>query len=159
MCWTSLRRILITGMYCPISLDFICSNPCLSRFQVHLDCVQFYASSDNVSLLPLVVRLNSVKAPWYFRHTHVRAANCNGGRLKLITEDPPFYRSVAALFGSEYFSCYLAKIHYAFVYSCLDFCILRFWLTISLQPLPSSPCVPARGWINAGCTRRASGII
>jgi len=31
-------------------------------FQVHLDCVQFYASSDNVSLLPLVVRLNSVKA-------------------------------------------------------------------------------------------------
>ncbi|KAF8908113.1 gamma-tubulin complex, DGRIP84/SPC97 component [Gymnopilus junonius] len=30
-------------------------------FQVHLDCVQFYASSDNVSLLPLVVRLNSVK--------------------------------------------------------------------------------------------------
>ncbi|RDB26745.1 Spindle pole body component alp4 [Hypsizygus marmoreus] len=31
-------------------------------FQVHLDCVQFYASSENVSLLPLVVRLNSVKA-------------------------------------------------------------------------------------------------
>ncbi|PPQ99977.1 hypothetical protein CVT24_009553 [Panaeolus cyanescens] len=31
-------------------------------FQVHLDCVQFYASSDNVSLLPLVVRLNSVKS-------------------------------------------------------------------------------------------------
>ena len=30
--------------------------------QVHLDCVQFYASSENVSLLPLVVRLNSVKA-------------------------------------------------------------------------------------------------
>ncbi|XP_006456070.1 hypothetical protein AGABI2DRAFT_188151 [Agaricus bisporus var. bisporus H97] len=30
-------------------------------FQVHLDCVQFYASSENVSLLPLVVRLNSVK--------------------------------------------------------------------------------------------------
>ena len=31
------------------------------RFQVHLNCVQFYASSENVSLLPLVVRLNSVK--------------------------------------------------------------------------------------------------
>ncbi|EFI26669.1 gamma-tubulin complex component 2 [Coprinopsis cinerea okayama7 len=31
-------------------------------FQIHLDCVQFYASSENVSLLPLVVRLNSVKA-------------------------------------------------------------------------------------------------
>ncbi|TFK37007.1 Spc98 family-domain-containing protein [Crucibulum laeve] len=31
-------------------------------FQVHLSCVQFYASSENVSLLPLVVRLNSVKA-------------------------------------------------------------------------------------------------
>ena len=31
--------------------------------QVHLDCVQFYASSENVSLLPLVVRLNSVKTP------------------------------------------------------------------------------------------------
>ncbi|KAF7968072.1 hypothetical protein HWV62_32061 [Athelia sp. TMB] len=30
-------------------------------FKVHLDCVQFYASSENVSLLPLVVRLNSVK--------------------------------------------------------------------------------------------------
>jgi len=30
-------------------------------FQVHLNCVQFYASSENVSLLPLVVRLNSVK--------------------------------------------------------------------------------------------------
>ncbi|KAF9561696.1 hypothetical protein CPC08DRAFT_749834 [Agrocybe pediades] len=30
-------------------------------FLIHLDCVQFYASSDNVSLLPLVVRLNSVK--------------------------------------------------------------------------------------------------
>ncbi|KAF8960629.1 Spc98 family-domain-containing protein [Flammula alnicola] len=32
------------------------------RWDVHLDCVQFYASSDNVSLLPLVVRLNSVKS-------------------------------------------------------------------------------------------------
>ncbi|KAH6904213.1 gamma-tubulin complex component 2 [Coprinopsis sp. MPI-PUGE-AT-0042] len=31
-------------------------------FQIHLDCVQFYASSENVSLLPLVVRLNSVKS-------------------------------------------------------------------------------------------------
>ncbi|KAF8347430.1 gamma-tubulin complex, DGRIP84/SPC97 component [Amanita rubescens] len=30
-------------------------------FQVHLNCVQYYASSENVSLLPLVVRLNSVK--------------------------------------------------------------------------------------------------
>ncbi|TDL20542.1 hypothetical protein BD410DRAFT_829604 [Rickenella mellea] len=29
--------------------------------QVHVDCVQFYASSENVSLLPLVVRLNSVR--------------------------------------------------------------------------------------------------
>ncbi|KAH9855480.1 Spc98 family-domain-containing protein [Lenzites betulinus] len=29
---------------------------------VHLDCVQFYASSENVSLLPLVVRLNSIKS-------------------------------------------------------------------------------------------------
>jgi gamma-tubulin complex component 2 len=29
--------------------------------QVYLNCVQFYASSENVSLLPLVVRLNSVK--------------------------------------------------------------------------------------------------
>ncbi|TFK24131.1 hypothetical protein FA15DRAFT_669893 [Coprinopsis marcescibilis] len=31
-------------------------------FQIHLDCVQFYASSENVSLLPLVIRLNSVKS-------------------------------------------------------------------------------------------------
>jgi len=31
-------------------------------FTVHLDCVQFYASSENVSLLPLVVRLSSVKS-------------------------------------------------------------------------------------------------
>ncbi|EIW56156.1 uncharacterized protein TRAVEDRAFT_60139 [Trametes versicolor FP-101664 SS1] len=31
-------------------------------YQVHLDCVQFYASSENVSLLPLVVRLNSIKS-------------------------------------------------------------------------------------------------
>lgn len=30
-------------------------------FKVHLNCVQFYASSENVSLLPLVVRLNSIK--------------------------------------------------------------------------------------------------
>ncbi|KAI0051581.1 hypothetical protein FA95DRAFT_1587124 [Auriscalpium vulgare] len=30
--------------------------------KVHIDCVQFYASSENVSLLPLVVRLNSIKA-------------------------------------------------------------------------------------------------
>ncbi|KAJ7491219.1 gamma-tubulin complex, DGRIP84/SPC97 component [Mycena latifolia] len=30
-------------------------------FKVYLNCVQFYASSENVSLLPLVVRLNSVK--------------------------------------------------------------------------------------------------
>ncbi|KAH7926608.1 hypothetical protein BV22DRAFT_1086750, partial [Leucogyrophana mollusca] len=28
----------------------------------HLDCVQYYASSENVSLLPLVVRLSSIKA-------------------------------------------------------------------------------------------------
>lgn len=34
--------------------DVLCSK-------VHLDCVQFYASSENVSLLPLVVRLNSIK--------------------------------------------------------------------------------------------------
>ncbi|KDQ51905.1 hypothetical protein JAAARDRAFT_184745 [Jaapia argillacea MUCL 33604] len=32
-------------------------------FKVHLDCVQYYASSENVSLLPLVVRLNSIKTP------------------------------------------------------------------------------------------------
>ncbi|EIN05477.1 hypothetical protein PUNSTDRAFT_115910 [Punctularia strigosozonata HHB-11173 SS5] len=30
-------------------------------FKVHLDCVQFYASSENVSLLPLVVRLSSIR--------------------------------------------------------------------------------------------------
>ncbi|EIW87341.1 hypothetical protein CONPUDRAFT_45986 [Coniophora puteana RWD-64-598 SS2] len=30
-------------------------------FKFHLDCVQYYASSENVSLLPLVVRLNSIK--------------------------------------------------------------------------------------------------
>ncbi|KAL1739389.1 hypothetical protein HDZ31DRAFT_68990 [Schizophyllum fasciatum] len=30
-------------------------------FKIHLDCVQFYASSENVSLLPLVVRLSSIK--------------------------------------------------------------------------------------------------
>ncbi|KAF7305147.1 Spindle pole body component [Mycena kentingensis (nom. inval.)] len=30
-------------------------------FKVYLNCVQFYASSENVTLLPLVVRLNSVK--------------------------------------------------------------------------------------------------
>ncbi|ETW75455.1 hypothetical protein HETIRDRAFT_461322 [Heterobasidion irregulare TC 32-1] len=30
--------------------------------QVHIDCVQFYASSENVSLLPLVVRLDSIKS-------------------------------------------------------------------------------------------------
>ncbi|KIY61518.1 hypothetical protein CYLTODRAFT_384578 [Cylindrobasidium torrendii FP15055 ss-10] len=30
-------------------------------FKVYLDCVQYYASSDNVSLLPLVVRLNSIQ--------------------------------------------------------------------------------------------------
>lgn len=29
--------------------------------QIHVNCVQFYASSENVSLLPLVVRLNSIK--------------------------------------------------------------------------------------------------
>ncbi|PFH47040.1 hypothetical protein AMATHDRAFT_77395 [Amanita thiersii Skay4041] len=32
-----------------------------NHWYVHLNCVQFYASSENVSLLPLVVRLNSVK--------------------------------------------------------------------------------------------------
>lgn len=32
-------------------------------FKIHLDCVQFYASSENVSLLPLVVRLSAVKIP------------------------------------------------------------------------------------------------
>ncbi|KAI5885633.1 uncharacterized protein SCHCODRAFT_02681692 [Schizophyllum commune H4-8] len=31
-------------------------------YAIHLDCVQFYASSENVSLLPLVVRLSSIKA-------------------------------------------------------------------------------------------------
>lgn len=30
-------------------------------FKFHLDCVQYYASSENVTLLPLVVRLNSIK--------------------------------------------------------------------------------------------------
>lgn len=35
----------------------------LYRFKVHLDCVQYYASSENVALLPLVVRLNSVRTP------------------------------------------------------------------------------------------------
>lgn len=39
-----------------------CSPPA-PRFKVHLNCVQFYASSENVSLLPLVVRLNSIKVP------------------------------------------------------------------------------------------------
>ncbi|KAI0288306.1 Spc98 family-domain-containing protein [Russula brevipes] len=29
--------------------------------KIHVNCVQFYASSENVSLLPLVVRLNSIK--------------------------------------------------------------------------------------------------
>ncbi|KAH9991968.1 Spc98 family-domain-containing protein [Russula compacta] len=29
--------------------------------RIHINCVQFYASSENVSLLPLVVRLNSIK--------------------------------------------------------------------------------------------------
>ncbi|KAI0828525.1 Spc98 family-domain-containing protein [Trametes gibbosa] len=33
-----------------------------NHWYVHLDCVQFYASSENVSLLPLVVRLNSIKS-------------------------------------------------------------------------------------------------
>jgi len=32
------------------------------RFSKHLDCVQYYASSDNGSLLPLVMRLSSIKA-------------------------------------------------------------------------------------------------
>jgi len=31
-------------------------------FSKHLDCVQYYASSDNGSLLPLVMRLSSIKA-------------------------------------------------------------------------------------------------
>ncbi|KAJ8596832.1 hypothetical protein M405DRAFT_725573 [Rhizopogon salebrosus TDB-379] len=31
-------------------------------FKFHLDCVQYYASSENVSLLPLVVRLSGIKA-------------------------------------------------------------------------------------------------
>ncbi|KAF8837393.1 hypothetical protein BDN67DRAFT_973022 [Paxillus ammoniavirescens] len=31
-------------------------------FKFHLDCVQYYASSENVSLLPLVVRLSSIKS-------------------------------------------------------------------------------------------------
>lgn len=30
-------------------------------FKFHLDCVQYYASSENVTLLPLVVRLSSIK--------------------------------------------------------------------------------------------------
>lgn len=29
--------------------------------QVHIDCVQYYAASENMALLPLVVRLNSIK--------------------------------------------------------------------------------------------------
>lgn len=29
--------------------------------KVHLDCVQFYASSENVALLALVIRLNNVR--------------------------------------------------------------------------------------------------
>ncbi|KAJ6500592.1 gamma-tubulin complex, DGRIP84/SPC97 component [Mycena sanguinolenta] len=36
-------------------------NHWLVVLKVYLNCVQFYASSENVSLLPLVVRLNSVK--------------------------------------------------------------------------------------------------
>lgn len=32
-------------------------------FKVHLDCVQFYASSENGALLPLAVRLNGIKSP------------------------------------------------------------------------------------------------
>ncbi|EGO19871.1 hypothetical protein SERLADRAFT_418154 [Serpula lacrymans var. lacrymans S7.9] len=32
-------------------------------FKHHHDCVQYYASSENVSLLPLVVRLSSIKSP------------------------------------------------------------------------------------------------
>ena len=35
---------------------------CVCRFTKHLDCVQYYASSDNGSLLPLVMRLSSIKA-------------------------------------------------------------------------------------------------
>ena len=35
---------------------------CANRFNKHLDCVQYYASSDNGSLLPLVMRLSSIKA-------------------------------------------------------------------------------------------------
>ncbi|KDQ10708.1 hypothetical protein BOTBODRAFT_36026 [Botryobasidium botryosum FD-172 SS1] len=32
-------------------------------FKVHLDCVQYFASSENVALLALVVRLNNVRVP------------------------------------------------------------------------------------------------
>jgi len=35
---------------------------CATRFSKYLDCVQYYASSDNGSLLPLVMRLSSIKA-------------------------------------------------------------------------------------------------
>ncbi|KAJ8596826.1 hypothetical protein M405DRAFT_87001 [Rhizopogon salebrosus TDB-379] len=31
-------------------------------FKFHLDCVQYYTSSENVSLLPLVVRASGIKA-------------------------------------------------------------------------------------------------
>ncbi|KAN0085934.1 Spc97 / Spc98 family domain containing protein [Tylopilus felleus] len=33
-----------------------------NHWQFHIDCVQYYASSENVSLLPLVVRLSSIKS-------------------------------------------------------------------------------------------------
>jgi len=49
--------------------DFRCRWEFLEKFEtnfkhfskVHLDCVQFYASSENVALLALVIRLNNVR--------------------------------------------------------------------------------------------------
>ncbi|PPQ84427.1 hypothetical protein CVT25_011254 [Psilocybe cyanescens] len=52
-------RVYIFLAFCFLYLTHLVIE---NRFQVHLDCVQFYAPSDNVSLLPLVVRLNSVKS-------------------------------------------------------------------------------------------------
>ncbi|KAG5350540.1 hypothetical protein C0989_010519 [Termitomyces sp. Mn162] len=57
---TSSKLLKVSGKYPTISVSHY--DGALTYVQVHLDCVQFYASSENVSLLPLVVRLNSVKA-------------------------------------------------------------------------------------------------
>jgi hypothetical protein len=50
---------LAQGMASSYSCDF--EEPKSVAAQIHVNCVQFYASSENVSLLPLVVRLNSIK--------------------------------------------------------------------------------------------------